>query len=140
MTSSWNDIVTSVDDFVSDDLKVKMMVTGINDIFDYTDEKLATDGAPDVDGGASAGCASVPGGSSMLALVALLGLDPGGRPHDGAPPDRHRAGVADLELQPWLRRLASERRRNEHLALVGELDGVPHQVEEHLPPPAGVAD
>ena len=29
---------------------------------------------------------------------------------------------------------------HDHLALVGELDGVTHQVEEHLPQPAGVAD
>src|SRR5205814_837828 len=29
---------------------------------------------------------------------------------------------------------------HDHLALVGELDGVTHQVEKHLPYPAGVAD
>lgn len=72
MTASWNDIVTSVDSVVGDDLKVKMMVSGINDIFSYTDEKIAADGAPDGGTGASGGCATVSRVSALLAAIGLL--------------------------------------------------------------------
>ena len=38
------------------------------------------------------------------------------------------------------RAVAGDFHAHDHLALVGELDGVAHQVEQHLPQPAGVAD
>ena len=53
------------------------------------------------------------------------------------------AGVAHGEAQADLalgRGLAGDFHAHDHLALLGELDGVAHQVEQDLPQPAGVAD
>ena len=57
--------------------------------------------------------------------VALLGLDPRGRPHDGAPTDRHRPGVGDLEARDHAKhgRLAGSagtEQRHQLAALDGE--------------------
>jgi hypothetical protein len=41
MTASWNDVKSSVDAFLSDTQKVGLMVSGIDDIFQNTDDKLA---------------------------------------------------------------------------------------------------
>lgn len=41
MTAGWNDVTTSADSVVSDDERVGLMVNGVHDIFENTDEKLA---------------------------------------------------------------------------------------------------
>ena len=41
MTSSWNELKTSADSILSDDDRIGLMVNGVHDIFENTDERLA---------------------------------------------------------------------------------------------------
>lgn len=45
MTSSWNELKTSADSILSDEDRIGLMVNGVHDIFENTDE-LLTEGAP----------------------------------------------------------------------------------------------
>lgn len=40
MTASWNELVTSADSLLTDDARIGLMVNGINDVFDNTDDFL----------------------------------------------------------------------------------------------------
>jgi hypothetical protein len=42
-TASWNDLVTEADAFLSDDQRIGLMVNGMHDIFDNTDEFLGAE-------------------------------------------------------------------------------------------------
>ena len=92
---------------------------------------------PGGDGQAQAGAAVLPRGRGVLLLegpedpLLLLGRDADARVRDRE---------AQARRSPSVARLAGGFHADDHLARLGELDGVADQVEQHLAQPAGVAD